>query len=170
MAENFKDYESAIQKLKFEKVHKDFQLIGQKNLSCFIPLNIPITVESAVDGNKEQIFSSSELIFLEDNGVFPNEWDEISGKKVFEIYLQSIHNKIDFTQQQIKKKVLQSIIAKYVFSIFASPHIEKELVHFYDKEKSEYGYIYVQRWNDIYSIEQGLDAKKLTGIEETQFL
>ena len=170
MTENFKDYESAIQKLKFEKVHKDFQLIGQKNLSCFIPLNIPITVESAVDGNREQIFSSSELLFLKDNGVFPNERDEISGEKVFEIYLQSIHNKIDFTQQQIRKKVLQSIIGKYVFSIFASQHIESELIHFYDKEKSEYGYIYIQRYTDIYSIEQGLDAKKLTGIEETQFL
>ena len=170
MAENFKDYESAIQKLKFEKVHKDFQLIGQKNLSCFIPLNIPIKVESAVAGNKEQIFSSSELSFLKDNGVFPNERDEISGEKVFEIYLRFIHNKIDFTQQQIRKKILQSIIGKYVFSIFASPHIESELVHFYDKEKSEYGYIYIQRYTDIYSIEQGLDAKKLTGIEETQFL
>lgn len=170
MAENFKDYESAIQKLKFEKVHKEFQLIGQKNISCFIPLNIPITVESAVDGIKEQIFSSSELLFLKDNGVFSNERDEISGEKVFEIYLQSIRNKIDFTQQQIRKKVLQSIIGKYVFSIFASPHIESELIHFYDKEKSEFGYMYIQRYTDIYSIEQGLDAKKLTGIEETQFL
>ena len=170
MAENFKDYELAIHKLKFEKVHKDFQLIGQKNLSCFIPLNIPIMVESAVDGNKEQIFSSSELIFLKDNGVFPNEWDEISGEKVFEIYLQSIRNKIDFTQQQIRKKVLQSIMGKYVFSIFASPNIENKLVHFYDKEKSEYGYMYLQRYTNIYTIEQGLDAKKLTGIEETQFL
>jgi len=170
MAENFKDYESAIQKLKFKKVHKDFQLIGHKNLSCFIPLNIPITVESAVDGNSEQIFSSSELLFLKDNGVFPNERDEVSGVKVFEIYLQSIHNKIDFTQQQIRKKVLQSIMGKYVFSIFASPHIESELINFYDKEKSEFGYMYIQRYTDIYSIEQGLDAKKLTGIEETQFL
>lgn len=170
MAENFKDYESAIQKLKFEKVHKDFQLIGQKNLSCFIPLNIPITVESAVDGNKEQIFSSSELLFLKNNGAFPNERDEISGKKVFEIYLQSILNKIDFTQQQIRKKVLQSIMAKFIFSIFASPNIEKELIHFYDKDKSDYGYQYIERYTDIYSIEQGLDAKKLSGIEETQFL
>lgn len=170
MVENFRDYELAIQKLKFEKVHKDFRLIGQKNLSCFVPLNIPITVESAVDGHKEQIFSSSELLFLEDNGVLPNERNEICGEEIFEIYLQSIRNKIDFTQQQIRKKVLQSTMSKYVFSIFASPNIENELIHFYDKEKSEYGYVYIQRWIDIYSIEQGLDAKKLTGIEETQFL
>ena len=61
-------------------------------------------------------------------------------------------------------------MSKYVFSIFASPNIENKLVNFYDKEKSEYGYMYIQRYADIYSIEQGLDAKKLTGIEETQFL
>lgn len=170
MVENFSDYESAIHKLKFEKVHKDFQLIEQKNLSCFIPLNIPMTIESEVEGNREQIFSSAELLFLKDNDVFPNEKGEISGEKVFEIYLHSIHNKIDFTQQQIRKKVLQSIISKYVFSIFASQNIENELIHFYDKEKSEYGYMYIQRYTDIYSIEQGLDAKRLIGIEETQFL
>lgn len=170
MVENFSDYESSIQKLKFEKVHKDFQLIGQKNLSCFIPLNIPISIESVVDGYKEQIFSSSELLFLENNGVISNERNEICGKEVFEIYLQSIRNKIDFTQQQISKKVLQSIMSKYVLSIFASPNIENELIHFYDKEKSEYGYLFMERWKDIYSIEQGLDSKKLAGIEDTQFL
>jgi CRISPR-associated endonuclease/helicase Cas3 len=170
MVENFSNYESAIQNLKFEKVHKDFQLIEQKNLSCFIPLNIPIAIESVANGNREQIFSSSELLFLEDNEVLPNERNEISGEKVFEIYLQSIHNKIDFTQQQIRKKVLQSIMSKYVFSIFASPNIENKLVLFCDKEKSDYGYLYLDRWKDIYSVEQGLDAKKLTGIEETQFL
>jgi CRISPR-associated endonuclease/helicase Cas3 len=170
MVENFSDYESAIQKLKFEKVHKEFQLIGQKNLSCFIPVNIPIMVDSTTDGYKEQIFNPSELSFLEDNGVLPNERNEINGEEVFEIYLQSIRNKIDFTPQQIRKKVLQGIMSKYVFSIFASSNIEKELIHFYDKEKSEYGYMYIQRWVDIYSIEQGLDAKKLTRVEETQFL
>jgi CRISPR-associated endonuclease/helicase Cas3 len=170
MAENFKDYEAAIRKLKFEKVHKDFQLIEQKNLSCFIPLNIPISIESSVEGTREQIFSSTELLFLKENDVFPNVQGEISGEKVFEIYLHSIHNKIDFTKQQIRKKVLQSIMGKYVFSIFASSNIEKELIHFYDKEKSEYGYMYIQRYTEIYSIEQGLDAKRLTGIEETQFL
>lgn len=170
MVENFSDYESAILKLKFEKVHKDFQLIEQKNLSCFIPLNIPITVQGTADGKIEQIFSSSELLFLKNNGIFPNERNEICGKEVFDIYIQSIHNIIDFTQQQIRKKVLQSIMSKYVFSIFASPNVENKLVDFYDKEKSEYGYMYIQRHADIYSIEQGLDAKRLTGIEETQFL
>lgn len=170
MVENFSDYESAIHKLKFQTVNDKFKLIEQKNFSCFIPMNIPIQVESETNGIIENIFSYSQLLFLEKNGVFPNEKNEISGKDVFEIYLRSIFNKIEFTQQQIRKKVLQSIISKYIFSIFASPKIENELVHFYDKDKSEYGYLYIERWKDIYSIEQGLDAKKIAGIEETQFL
>jgi len=170
MVENFSDYETAIKKLKFKTVNDNFKLIEQKNFSCFIPLNIPIQVESAITGFKDSIFSNSELYFLEKNGVFPNEKNEIDGKEVFEIYLSSIHNKMEFTQQQIRKKVLQSIMSKYIFSIFASPKLENELVHFYDKDKSEYGYLYIERWKDIYSIEQGLNAKKLVGVEETQFL
>ena len=170
MVENFSDYESAIQKLKFQTVNDNFNLIEQKNFSCFIPMNIPIQVDSTINGIKENIFSSSELLFLEENGVFPSLKNEIRGVDVFDIFLQSIHNKIEFTQQQIRKKLLQSIISKYIFSIFASPNIENKLVHFYDKEKSDYGYIYIERWKDIYSIEQGLNAIKLTGIEETQFL
>lgn len=170
MVENFSDYESAIKKLKFQTVNDKFKLIEQKNFSCFIPMNIPIQVDSAISGIKENIFNSSELLFLEENGVFPNQKNEISGIDVFEIYLQSIRNKIEFTQQQIRKKTLQSILSKYIFSIFASPKIENELVHFYDKDKSDYGYLYIERWRGIYSIEQGLDANKLVGIEETQFL
>lgn len=170
MVENFSDYESAIKKLKFQTVNDKFKLIEQKNFSCFIPMNIPIEIDSAISGIKENIFNLSELLFLEENGVFPNQKNEISGIDVFEIYLQSIRNKIEFTQQQIRKKTLQSILSKYIFSIFASPKIENELVHFYDKDKSDYGYLYIERWRDIYSIEQGLDANKLVGIEETQFL
>lgn len=170
MVENFSDYEFAIQKLKFQTVNDEFKLIEQKNLSCFIPLNIPIQIESAIVGIKENIFSISELFFLKENGVIPNGDSEISGRQVFETYLRSIHNKIEFTQQQIRKKILQSIMSKYIFSIFASSKVENQLVHFYDKEKSEYGYLYIEKWNDIYSINQGLNANKLVGIEETQFL
>lgn len=170
MAENFSDYENAIHQLKFQSVHEKFKLIEQKNISCFIPLNVPVTVRSAKVGESDNIFNASELDFLAKNNVYPNVEGEISGQEVFDLYLDSIRNKIEFTQQQIKKKVLQSILAKYVFSIFASDTIERELIHFCDKEKSEFGYMYIGRWKEIYAVEQGLDAKKLKGIEETQFL
>ncbi|WP_234997955.1 CRISPR-associated helicase Cas3' [Parabacteroides sp. Marseille-P3160] len=170
MAANFSEYEHSIQKLKFKTVNDDFKLIEQLNLSCFIPLNLPTIINGTNEKSFDFIFNNSELLFLEQNGIYPNGQNEIKGEEVFNLYIKSIHNKIEFTQQQIRNKVLQSIINKYTFSIFASPTIENELVHFYDKDKSDYGYIYIERWEEIYSIEQGLDAKKLVGIEETQFL
>ncbi len=170
MAANFSEYEHSIQKLKFKTVNDNFKLIDKQNLSCFIPLDIPIQINGTTEKSIDFIFNDSELHFLEENGIYPNEQNEINGKEVFDLYLDSIHNKIEFTQQQIRSKVLQSIMSKYVFSIFASNSIATELIHFYDKEKSEYGYIYIERWKDIYSIEQGFDANKLCGTEETQFL
>ncbi|MDD2200171.1 MAG: CRISPR-associated helicase Cas3' [Bacteroidales bacterium] len=170
MAANFSEYEHSIQKLKFKTVNDDFKLIKQKNLSCFIPLDIPIQIIGTADNNFDFIFNDSELYFLEQNGIYPNEQNKISGKEVFDLYIDSIHNKIEYTQQQIRSKILQSLMSKYVFSIFVSPIIENKLVHFYDMDKSDYGYIYIERWKAIYAIEQGLDAKKLSGIEETQFL
>jgi CRISPR-associated endonuclease/helicase Cas3 len=170
MAENFPDYEIAIHKLKFKTVHEKFILIEQKNLSCFIPLNIPIRINSATDGYTEDIFSISELNFLKQNGIYPTIENEINGEEVFDLYLNSIYNRIEFIQQNIRKKVLQSIVSKYIFSIFASNKTENELMHFYDKEKSIYGYLYIERWKDIYSIEEGFDSTKSGGIEETQFL
>ncbi len=170
MADNFNEYENAIKKLHFKTVNDGFQLIKQQNISCFIPLNIPVYIQGASENNLDLIFDDSELNFLRKNGIRPNCQNEISGSEVFDLYVNSIHNKIDFTQQQIRAKVLQSIISKYVFSIFANPKTERELVHFSDMDKSEYGYLYIEKWSDIYSTEEGLDAKKLAGTEETQFL
>lgn len=170
MAVNFCDYEFAIHKLKFQKVHEDFKLIEQQNLSCFIPINIPLEIEGTADGTLDKIFNDAEIDFLRLNGVHPNEKNEVNGEEVFNLYISSMHNKIEFTEQQIRKKTLQSILAKYTFSTFATQKLEEQLVHFYNKDKSEYGYIYVERWSDVYSVEEGLDASKLVGIEETQFL
>jgi CRISPR-associated endonuclease/helicase Cas3 len=160
----------AINKLKFRSVNDDFKLIEQKNLTCFMPLVVPIQIDGINESDIENIFSISELNFLMENGIYPNDDNGISGEKVFDLYLNSIHNKTEFTKQQIRKKVLLSIMSKYTFSIFASARVVNELIHFYNKAKSEYGYIYIQRWNEIYSIKQGLDANKLIGIEESQYL
>lgn len=170
MVENFYDYEQLIYALKFQSVHEKFKLIEQKNIACFIPLNVPVTIKSAKDGEVENIFNTAELNFLTKNGIYPNENQEINGEQVFDLYLDSIRNRIEFTQQQIRKKVLKSIMSKYTFSIFASAKTECALNDFYDAEKSDFGYMYIQRWNEIYSIEKGLNANNLTGIEESQFL
>lgn len=170
MVQNFSDYENDIHQLRFKSVNDDFKLIEQKNLSCFIPMKVPLRIDDVIDGKTEEVFSRSELDFLKQNHVIPNEQDMILGEDVFNLYLNTIHNKIDFTQQLIRVKILQGILSKFTFSTFASDKTETALIHFYDKEKSEHGYFYIQRWEDIYSIEQGLDSNKLCGVKETQFL
>jgi CRISPR-associated endonuclease/helicase Cas3 len=51
-----KFYRSKVEKLQFKSVHWDFKLIDQENISCFIPLNIPIEVEGITQGSKIEFF------------------------------------------------------------------------------------------------------------------
>ncbi|WP_170845805.1 CRISPR-associated helicase Cas3' [Parapedobacter composti] len=169
MAVGFSEYENKIKALKFQSVHDDFKLIEQNNISSFVPVNIPVEVDGVVDGQKEKIFSKMELDFLSQNHVFPNKYNEISGEKVFDIYLDLIHNRREFIQQKTYEKILQGIMSKYIFSLFASNKIEDQIVHFSDEEKSQFGYKYVQLWDKFYDIETGMKDTDFNS-NETQFL
>lgn len=169
MVENFSDYESKIKSLKFKSVHEDFTLIEHNNLSCFMPLSIPIVINESMDGEEDYIFTKSELEFLSLYQVLPNSENEIEGKEVFDVYLRLIHNKQEFTKQKTEEKILQGIMSKFVFSLFASPKIEQQIIHFSDEEKSEFGFKYIERWSDFYSIESGMRDKEFKS-NETQFL
>ena len=169
MAVNFTDYENKIKALKFKAVHEDFRLIDQNNISCFMPVTIPLEVDSVVYGEKERIFSNLELSFLSDYGVHPNRLNAIEGDKVFDIYLNLIHNKTEFIKQKTSERILQGIMSKYIFSLFASPKIEIQIVHFSDEEKSEFGYKYIDRWSEFYDIETGMRDADFNS-NETQFL
>ncbi len=169
MVAGFSEYENKIKALKFESVHKDFKLIDQNNISCFIPVNLSLEVDGVVDGQSEQIFSKMELDFLSRYGVFPNADSEVEGKDVFDIYLNLIKNKQEFIRQKTYEKILQGIMSKYVFSLFASPKIEKQIVLFSDEEKSEFGYKYLNRWYEFYDIETGMRDADFNS-NETQFL
>lgn len=169
MVENFTDYANKITDLRFQSVHEDFKLIERNNISCFVPVNIPLEVDSVVDGQKEKIFSKIELDFLSQYHVFPN-WDNaIDGKKVFDIYIDLIRNKQEFIRQKTYEKILQGIMSKYIFSLFASPKIEQQIVHFSDGGKSVFGYKYIERWNEFYDIETGMRDTDFYS-NETQFL
>ncbi|ASZ11934.1 CRISPR-associated helicase/endonuclease Cas3 [Chitinophaga pendula] len=166
MAAGFADYERSIKQLQFKSVHKDFQLIAQQQISCFVPVNIPLSTNSGAYNT----FSESELKFLKQHHVYPDQNNTISGADIFDLYIASIHHRIDFTQQQIRQKILQGLLSKYIFSIFHTPEMLLKLVHFSDMEKSAYGYQYLSRWIDIYSVEKGLDACQLGDPSNTQFL
>lgn len=169
MVVGFKDYEHKIKQLKYQSVHEQFKLIAQNNLSCFVPIAVPITVDGVMDGEIDAIFTSAELFFLAQQQVYPNVNNEIEGAEVFEVYLSLIHNKQEFIKQKTDEKILQGIIAKYVFSLFATNKIEQQIVLFSDQEKSAFGYKYIERWRDFYAVETGMRDSDFNS-NETQFL
>ncbi len=169
MAVGIGEYELLINHLRFESVHKKFQLIENEALSCFIPLRVPVYIESVITGKNTPVFSKEELLFLGNNGIYMDEDEEIDGEDVFDLYINLINNKIDYAQQKINMKILQGIMSKYVFSLFKSKTIEQQIVLFSDEEKSEYGYKYIDRWQEFYNVEFGLDANRFNS-DDTQYL
>ena len=165
---NFKDYKNLIESLKFQSVNDQFQLIEQENISCFIPLYIPLIISKS-KGKTEYTFSKSEWHFLQKYSIFPNEKNKISGEAVFDLYLNIIEQKQDFITKKTNQKVLQGIMSNFIFSIFASEKIKTEIIRFSDQEKSEYGYQYIESWNQFYNYKEGFNTHEFERVE-TQFL
>lgn len=164
MVQNFSDYQSHIQQLRFRSVHDEFKLIDQENISCFIPIEVPVKVEN------ECVFSENDLSFLAQNDIFPNSNNCIEGADVFNLYINLIQYKVDFTEQKIKEKTLQGIMSKYTFSLFVTRRISETIdIYIGEPEKSEYGYKYIRDWESFYSIEGGMNDVKFNS-NETQFL
>lgn len=164
MVENVRDYMAHLKGLRFESVANDFKLIDSNNISCFIPLEIPVRIGYKV------FFTQKELEFLALYDIVVTRGNKICGVKVFKLYLDIIHNKVDFVSQKVREKQLQSIMSKYIFSVFATKKLEEQLIVFSDIDKSHYGYQYIERWKDFYTEEGGMDTSKLYGVEESQFL
>ncbi|MDT0689724.1 CRISPR-associated helicase Cas3' [Salegentibacter sp. F188] len=165
---NFKDYRNLVESLKFKSVNDQFKLIEQNNISCFIPLPIPIIISENKE-KTEYTFSKSERDFLEKHSIFPNKENKISGEEVFDLYLNIIQQKQGFITKKTSQKILQGIISNFIFSIFASDKIKTEIIKFSDEEKSEFGYQYIESWKKFYDYEEGFNADEFQSIE-TQFL
>lgn len=163
-AVNINSYIDLIKNLRFESLDTGFQLIESKNITCFIPMPLPVNIGTL------KFFSDKEIDFLAEYEIYPNENKRIEGVQVFDLYLAFIYEKVDFMIQKIRIKILQSILSKFVISLFASKEMEDKITCFSDMEKSEYGYFYVDRWEVFYSEEGGMNAAKFEGVEETQFL
>ncbi|MEZ4912100.1 MAG: CRISPR-associated helicase Cas3' [Saprospiraceae bacterium] len=164
-----KYYQKYVEKLKFQSTHNEFKLIDQENLSCFIPLEIPVRVEGLKSGIFDDVFNKNELAFLAQNNVFPNQNNKIEGSQVFDIYLGFIKNKREYITQKIGEKTLQGIMSKFIFTLFATESIKNQIVLFSDEVKSEYGYKYVESWEQFYDASTGMDDRRFQS-NETQFL
>jgi CRISPR-associated endonuclease/helicase Cas3 len=164
MAVGFRDYLNNITTLNFQNTNKKFQLIEQKNISVFVPLDVPADT-----------FSKNELKFLEKANILPNVESKIEGSKVFDLYINLIENKSpDFITQKVSLKTLQGILSKFVFSIFddSQGNTRRKLIAFADIEKvststhqktdgTSYGFIYLARYNEVYD--------ELFGLNDSQF-
>ncbi|MGI9528055.1 MAG: hypothetical protein ACR2MS_13185, partial [Weeksellaceae bacterium] len=144
-------------------------LIEQENYSCFIPMEIPIMVESDDYKTNEPIFTKGDIDLLAKYEVFPTNDHKISGKEVFDVYLGLINSDQRFTSKNIALKEMQSILSKFTFSIYATEKVKAKLTPFMDVEKSEYGYFYMSRWDEFYDETYGIDEAKFDCVD-TQFI
>lgn len=166
----FEDYKNYVENIKFRSITEKFKLIDQDCLSCFIPLDIPIEVEGEIKGEKENIFSKNDLLFLKNLNILPDGNNKISGQKVFRLYMDAIYSKKSFLDKKIQLKQIQSILSKFTFSLFASREVEEKITHFSDMEKSDLGYYYIDRWADFYDEWSGINEDAFIDIEKVQFL
>lgn len=159
---NLSDYLWAMRRLDFSEVDKDFKIIDQQTTSVFVPLDIPIKIEGE-DDDFDMIFSKNELIELEKVGVYEKDTPSVSGIKIFDFYKMLVHSKkeqqkIDFVKSRIDFKKLGGIMSKFCFSLMTNSKDVENLKAPFGKE--EYGFIYLESYEGVYSIENGIDAEK----------
>ncbi|MDQ1089909.1 CRISPR-associated helicase Cas3' [Siphonobacter sp. SORGH_AS_1065] len=156
--ENFSTkYLPDVQQLDYESVHKNFQLIEQKNLSIFVPLPLPILIEGEKAGTIEEVFSKVELDFLEKYQCYWQGDKVVDGKKVWTLYRQLNDLKQGITESQVTKKIMQGILSKFTFSIFYTDTIKRNFTEFIDPDKSFDNYLYLEFHERLYNYKTGLD-------------
>ncbi len=162
------EYRRKVDSLQFEKVAQDFKIIEQENLSLFIPLKIPVFILGE-NGDSEEDFTRKELSFLEQQDIFPDANDLISGEDIFDLYLSMNNSYLPFLEKRIAIKQLQSLLSKFTISVFSSDKNKKKFIEYSDMEKSENGYYYMAHWQKFYSERSGIIESAFEDVEN-QFL
>ncbi len=164
LVENFEiDYLGFLQKLDFLKIDEKFKIIDQQTISVFVPVLLPIEIEDQ-NGEMEPFFNKFEIDFLKRAGVFIDNGQNVDGEKVWVLYREILSNpNSDFIAKKIEQKVMQGILAKFTFSMFASPKNREKLAAHSHHELSLDNYYYLHRWreDEIYNLESGLEESKM---------
>jgi CRISPR-associated endonuclease/helicase Cas3 len=149
---------SHVKSLNFKEVNRNFKIIDQQNESVFVPLFLPISIESIEPGKADLIFSKDNLSFLETLGAFNAGDETVNGAMVWSAYEQLIQNRSkNFNiKDKVDFKMLQSIMSKFTFSLVANSKMITKLREFCLNADLTYGYYYLSHHEAVYSEEAGL--------------
>lgn len=150
---NFKEYIEYFKNINFSNIHKNFEIINSHTISIFIPTKI-----------EKIYFKSKEIEFLNNLGVNTSEF--IDGKEVWNAYIKEMKNK-NYYDKKIFFEKLNSILSNYIINIFYNEDLLKNLIEYSNPEYLNYtNILYLENYEEIYSIENGLDIEKLKSASE----
>lgn len=176
LEQNHDQYRRLLQKLDFRAISREFRLIENDNFSLFVPLALPLTIEGQKAGEEEKMFSEDELAFLKKRGVAVDK--SVPGDQVFDLYLKYVKRKIaieDYIEQKTDFIRLRGLMSRFVFSMFASDAFLKKITPYLgfdddeEEDKSEFGYLYLAAFQEIYDEKTGLRQEVFDQIT-SQFL
>lgn len=159
-----------VRQLDYEAIHKNFQLIEQRNLSVFVPLSLPTIVESEQEGAYEAVFSEAELGFLIYHKCYFNGDQRVDGSSVWTLYrrLNDLRT-MNMTESQVSKKIMQGILSKFTFSIFYTETLKNELCPRFTgpAEDGFDDYLYLRHHDEVYNYTTGLDQNRFDSSENS---
>lgn len=149
---NMQDLYCDVAKLDYPKVDMSYSIINQKNTTVFVPLSI-----------ESNVLDDSFLKIAVEFDIFHES--TISGSDVWEKYKEIVMTqKGDFVLNRISLNKIRALMSLFTFSVFPKSN-EENILKTYGKE--ECGYLFLESYSDIYSLENGINTLKF---EESCFL
>jgi len=144
--ENIEELFKAMATLNFSRVDDSLKIINQRNESVFVPLEIDIAlIEKSIPMLKELNIPYTKVL---------------SGVDVWKKFSDTIAEQSeDFVKNRIVIKKFQSILSLFTFSIFPNSN-DYQMLRTYGRE--EYGFLYLNAYEEIYSFENGINTDKFT--------
>ncbi len=159
-----------VESLDYQQVDRKFRIIEQQNETVFVPLCIPVEVDSAEQGMKEKLFSAKELRLLRTYGVVPVN-GMLDGKEVWKVYEDLVHGRsrrMFESDGPVDFKMMQRILSCFTFSLVCYSKELQELKCGMGEEKL--GYFYLSYWEQegangqLYDYKMGLNSRAMKDI------
>lgn len=142
---NMQDLYQDVSHLDFPRVDKSFIIINQQNTTVFVPLSIEVR--------------SIEYSFVEIANEFEISHEQtISGMDVWNKYKEIITQDGDFVLNRIRINKIRSLMSLFTFSVFPNSK-ESHALKTYGQEEN--GYLFLESYHNIYSLENGIDTNIL---------